>query len=122
MNSKALEDLLGQVFDKVRERQLPSAVDAAQYDSWKRDFIFHLTDWMPDIERLRGLFQNPEEFNADTASALIVSYLIHVIPHLNAAGRLLLDEISDPFETKSTKKRGRAPSSPRLSKQTGPSA
>lgn len=97
MNDTPLDDLLSRVFDQVRERQLPEGIDVGQYDSWKREFIFHLTDWMLDIDRLRGLFQNPEKFNVDTASSLIVSFLIHVIPHLNAAGRLLLDEVSDPF-------------------------
>jgi hypothetical protein len=99
MNGKLLDDLLGRVFDQVRERQLPEGVDAALYDRWKRDFIFHLTDWMPDIERLRGLFQSPEDYETETASTLIVSFLIHVIPHLNAAGRLLVDEVSDPFQS-----------------------
>src|SRR5712692_96275 len=84
MNEKLLETLLSQVFDKVREKQLPEGVDAAQYDSWKRDFIFHLTDWMPDTERLRGLFQSPEQYDSESASTLVVSFLIHVIPHLNA--------------------------------------
>jgi hypothetical protein len=97
MKSQPLDDILGRVFDKVRERQLQEGVDAAQYDCWKRDFIFHVTDCAPDMERLRELFQSPEKYDADNASHLVVSFLIHVIPHLNAAGRLLLDEVSDPF-------------------------
>ena len=92
-----LVELLNRVFDRVREGCLPESEDASRYEAWRRDFVFHLTDWIADIERLRGLFASPRNYDVEAASTLIVSFLIHVIPHLNAAGRLLLDEISDPF-------------------------
>jgi hypothetical protein len=43
------------------------------------------------------LVEGPEQLDAEAASALVIGFLYHVVPHLNAAGRLLLDEISDPF-------------------------
>lgn len=98
---------LNSVFDWVREGHLPDSEDASQYEAWKRDFVFHMTDWMADIERLRALFTAPRGSDVEASSNLIVSFLIHVIPHLNAAGRLLLDEVSDPFaqpEAEQTKK------------------
>ena|SRR5438105_6415294 len=92
-----LVELLNKVFDRVREGHLPPSEEGTQYEMWKRDFVFHVTDWMADSERLRALFASPRDFDVEAASNLIVSFLIHVVPHLNAAGRLLLDEISDPF-------------------------
>lgn len=95
--NQELIELLSKVFDRVRERHLPDSEDASPYEEGKRDFVFHLTDWTEDMERLRTLFANPQSYDVEAASNLIVSFLIHVIPHLNAAGRFLLDEISDPF-------------------------
>jgi hypothetical protein len=100
-----LADLLNKVFDRVREGRLPEAEDASQYEEWRRDFVFHLMDWTADVERLRELFDNPHEYDVEAASHLIVSFLIHVIPHLNNAGRLLLDEIVDPFALPESKRR-----------------
>ena len=97
MTNDQLTALLNKVFDRVREDCLPELVDPSAYNNWRQDFVFHMTDWMQDLERLRKLFNNPEQFGVENASHVIVSCLIHVIPHLNAAGRLLLDEVSDPF-------------------------
>lgn len=103
-----LIELLNKVFDRVRGKHLPESEDPSHYTEWQRDFSFHLTDWIPDLERLQALFKDPSKFDDETASTVIVAFLTHVLPHLNAAGRILLDEVSDPFrplETKRGKKR-----------------
>lgn len=92
-------NLLKEVFDHVREHQLPDGVNPSEYETWKLDFVFHLTDWVSDLEELRGLLQTPKSFGVEDASHIITRFLDHAIPHLNAAGRLLLDEISDPFSS-----------------------
>jgi hypothetical protein len=56
-----------------------------------------MMDWEGDLQELAKLFRNPDLSDEETASALVIGFLYHVVPHLNAAGRLLLDEISDPF-------------------------
>src|SRR5207248_10218441 len=64
----------------------------------KQDFIFHMTDWLDDLRRLTAIYEHPEKFDRRTAGCDVAGFLYHVIPHLKAAGRLLLDEIPDAFE------------------------
>jgi hypothetical protein len=56
-----------------------------------------MTDWLGDLKELNALYTHPEKADLHEATVLIIGFLYHVIPHLNAAGRLLLDHISDPF-------------------------
>jgi hypothetical protein len=91
-----LEQLLGRVFDSAREG-LREILDPQEYEKRRHDFIFHMADWKDDLERLADLYNHPERRDEDAASTLVIGFLYHVIPHLNAAGRLLLDEIGDPF-------------------------
>ncbi|HEY2839278.1 MAG TPA: hypothetical protein VGJ26_09025 [Pirellulales bacterium] len=95
--SPALEDLLGAVFDDARDQRLPESEEPADYAMWKQDFIFHMTDWMEDMEKLRQLFANPRVHNTEDASRFVVGFLYHVIPHVETAGRLLLNDIPNPF-------------------------
>lgn len=57
-----------------------------------------MTDWLYNLRSLSDIYEHPDRFDPKTAGREIAGFLIHVIPHLKAAGRLLLDEISDPFE------------------------
>ncbi|HXG12043.1 MAG TPA: hypothetical protein VNK04_19975 [Gemmataceae bacterium] len=102
-----LERLLKQVYDGAREG-LRKAEDPAAYKKLRYDFVFHMTDWMSDLERLRELYQHPEKADPDEACTFIIGFLYHVIPHLNAAGRLLLDEIPDAFAKPATPKKAKA--------------
>jgi hypothetical protein len=87
-----LEQLLGHTFDAFQDVE-----DPAIHSQQKADFIFHMTDWIADLETLAELYKNPNLFEQKEARRFIFGFLVHVIPHLNAAGRLLLGEISDPF-------------------------
>jgi hypothetical protein len=91
-----LERLLGLIFDGAREG-LREELDPDEYQKRRHDFVFHLADWQDDLERLATLFKHPDQQDEDSASELVIGFLYHVIPHLNAAGRLLLDEVKDPF-------------------------
>jgi hypothetical protein len=91
-----LERLLASIFDGAREG-LREELTPDEYEKRRHDFVFHLTDWRDDLERFAALFQHPDHQDEDSASELIIGFLYHVIPHLNAAGKLLLDEINDPF-------------------------
>ena len=93
-----LEHVLGQVFDSMRE-DLRKDVGDADYEQQRRDFIFHMTDWSGDLAAIDQLFESPS--SPELASKVIVGFLYHVIPHLNAAGRLLLDTIPDAFAPQS---------------------
>ncbi len=85
-------ELLGQVFD-----ELQTVEDREKHAETKRQFIFHMIDWIDDLENLLELYGQPEQAGSNAAQT-IASFLYHVIPHLNAAGRLLLDRVPDAFE------------------------
>jgi hypothetical protein len=70
--------------------------DARENAARRDEFVFHMMDWIDDMERLRALYRSPVR-DATSASEVVVGFLYHVVPHLNAAGRLLLDEIPDRF-------------------------
>jgi hypothetical protein len=92
MKKLTLEQLLGNTFDAFRDVD-----DEAGHARKKADFIFHMTDWISDLETLAALYKDPNMMDRKAARQLIFGFLVHVIPHLNAAGRLMLDEIADPF-------------------------
>lgn len=93
MPSKELRKLLGSIYHQYQKLDDPKANATA-----KQDFVFHMTDWLDDLRRLGALFENPDKFDRNTAGCAVAGFLYHVIPHLKAAGRLLLDEIPDAFE------------------------
>jgi hypothetical protein len=91
-----IEQLLRRVFDGAREG-LRENLDPEEYAKRRRDFVFHMTDWSSDLEQLGALLKQPDRWDNESASAVVIGFLYHVIPHLNAAGKLLLDEVGDPF-------------------------
>jgi hypothetical protein len=56
-----------------------------------------MTDWLNDLEDLVDLYEHPEKFKKAAAGQFIFGFLVHVLPHLRAACRLLLDEDPDTF-------------------------
>ena len=92
-----LQRLLGKIFDDSRG-SLREELSPAEYAERKFDFVFHMTDWLSDLKELAHLFEHPEKAKLDEASIFLIGFLAHVIPHLKAAGRLLLDHVNDPFE------------------------
>jgi hypothetical protein len=104
-NVSKIVQLLGQVFDGAREG-LRETLDPEEYERRRHDFIFHMTDWRDDLERLADLFKHPEQQEEGSASVFLIGFFYHVIPHLNAAGRLLLDEIGDPFAQTQNEQKG----------------
>lgn len=92
----SLENLLSRVFDEAQDGLLQE-VDAETYERIKREFLFHMTDWTIDLTDLASLYQHPDSADLSGACRVVIGFLYHVIPHLKAAGRLLLDEIPDAF-------------------------
>jgi hypothetical protein len=89
--------LLEKVFDDA-SAGLRQELGTAEYAQRRRDFVFHMTDWTGDLEELWALSQHPEKFDVDAATVRIIGCLYHIIPHIKAAGRLLLETIPDAFE------------------------
>jgi hypothetical protein len=95
MNAESLA-LLERVYEMIqRDDSLPTR--PVDFERHKHDFAFHMTDWYTEIQPLQRLFDSPRQWSDDAAAAFVVGFLHHVVPHLNAATRLLLGAISDPF-------------------------
>lgn len=93
-----LQQLLNKVFAAASSWSDLRKSDPARYKELRHDFVFHMTDWLRDLEKIHDLYEHPEKHDPDEAYTFIIGFLYHVIPHLNAAGRLLLDEVSSPFK------------------------
>jgi hypothetical protein len=91
-----LEKLLGWIFDRVRDG-LRDEVTEAEYEKLRSVFIFHMLDWNGQLKQMAELFENPRSIPKKEACTFVIAFLYHVIPHLGAAGRLLLDDVGDPF-------------------------
>jgi hypothetical protein len=89
---KKVRELLERVFDRE-----PQFAEIEDYERKRHDFVFHMTDWENDLRKLFLLYNNPPEYEG-RASEIVSGFLIHTTSHLKAAGRLLLDDIPDPFK------------------------
>jgi hypothetical protein len=85
-NKADLERLLAAIYNEYQK--LP---DRAANKRCRWDLVFHMTDWARDLQRLAELYRNPEQVNRAAAEDIVTAFLLHVIPHLMEAGRLLLD-------------------------------
>jgi hypothetical protein len=95
----SIEDLLGKVFDSA-QGSLRDEITPDEYARRRYDFVFHMLDWKTDLEQFATLVDDPHSMKAKDATTFLIGFLYHVVPHLNAAGRLLLDEVPDPFAQK----------------------
>lgn len=91
-----IEAMLGRIFDDARQG-LRNELTPEEYERRRGEFIFHLTDSADDLQRLADFLWSPTTPDDEAATTALVGILYHIIPHLNTAGRLLLDEIEDPF-------------------------
>jgi len=101
--SPELEKLLAKVFDSLHG-ELREELGSEAYQQRRRDFVFHLTDWLKDLNDLHELFSHPEKIAVDEAAIFLIGMLSHVVPHINAAGKLMLGKIPDPFAKKPKRK------------------
>ena len=91
--SRDLQRLLRTVYDRYQKLDDPAANAAARHD-----FVFHMTDWISDLERLAALYGCPGKFGRASAGDAVYGFLIHALPHLMEAGRLLEGhEVVNPF-------------------------
>jgi hypothetical protein len=104
-SSEMIERVLGDLFDSQRE-DWKKKLSAQEYDQMRHDFVFHMTDWLSDLEQFATWAKHPESLDDSAASALVIGFLYHVIPHLSAAGRFLLGKIDDPFAATPTTSKG----------------
>jgi len=81
MSRRKLEKLLGASYDAFNSNGKPVC---------RRNFIFHMTDWIDDLNQLMKLYQHPEKFDKKSAKQVIAEFLYHVPWHIRAAARLML--------------------------------
>jgi hypothetical protein len=63
------------------------------------DFGFHMTDWQDDLAALSALYLDPSRVPPKKARQIVYAFLIHAVPHLNEAFRLLEGkDTPNPFE------------------------
>src|SRR5438093_13246826 len=72
--SPELRKLLERVFDfwQGDERE-PKDV----YERRRFDFVFHMTDWLRDLEGLTKLYAHPTDVNTKEARRLVFEFLTH---------------------------------------------
>ncbi|MFN4260720.1 MAG: hypothetical protein ACK4RK_15595 [Gemmataceae bacterium] len=83
--SEALKEKLASVynyFNSVQKRKVHT-----QRREW---FVFHMTDWLHDFEKLQQLYDHPESVSDEEANEIVAGLLYHAVNHLLAASRLLL--------------------------------
>jgi hypothetical protein len=69
-----LEQMLGRVFDGAREG-LREELDPREYEERKHDFVFHMIDWLSDLEQIADLFHRPDQKDEESASNLVIGFL-----------------------------------------------
>ena len=67
----ALERLLGQIFDDCREGLLEE-IGPVEFEKRCHDFIFHMTDWRDDLQRISHLYEQPEGCPEADASTFLI--------------------------------------------------
>lgn len=91
MEDEEIRSLLGKAFLLARGTQ------DENFERQKWNFVFHMTDWYDDLETLHQLFSSPTQWNADDACEFLVGFLAHAVPHLDAAAKLMLGDVANPF-------------------------
>ena len=93
-SSRQLRKLLAALYNRYQKLDDPKRNAAC-----RRDFVFHMTDWNNDLERLAALYKHPDKFDKDSAGDIVAGFLYHALWHVRAAARLLLDwEPEDIFK------------------------
>ena len=83
--------MLAKVYDRYQHLDDPVANENARLD-----FVFHMTDWLMDLEDIAKIYKNPENCSPKEAGRIVYGFLIHAVPHLIAAARLI-GEFHDTF-------------------------
>jgi len=67
------------------------------------DAVFHMTDWLSDLEEWHSFCENPESLSNDALQDLLMEFLVHVPNHVAAAGKLITDiPVKDIFKVGAT--------------------
>ncbi len=89
--------------DKI-EKALINAFNDLELDSASIDeAVFHMTDWLSDLQELNAFFEDPESLTPEKASELLIDFLVHAPAHIVAASKLVTGfPVSDVFNIGAT--------------------
>ena len=95
----SMEYQTDEIRDSLRKAFLEMGIDQEKIET----AIFHLVDWLKDLNKWNAFCENPKSINPEETSKLVLDFLIHVPNHLAAASKLVLDiPVSDVFEVGAT--------------------
>jgi len=93
-NPPALKVLLRRVYEDYATKPASAGERAAR----EYDFEFHMTDWMNDFVKLGWAMFQPGTPPSDEAVEAVYAFLVHAVPHLNAAYETIHGEpVPNPF-------------------------
>lgn len=53
------------------------------------DAVFHMTDWLSDLNEWNSFCENPDSLAVDEIQDLLMNFLVHVPAHVAAASKLV---------------------------------
>lgn len=62
-----------------------------------REFLFHMTDWLNDLESLHSAFSHPDDLSDEEFRKVVENFLVHAPHHIKAAHLIWEPEAMDPF-------------------------
>jgi hypothetical protein len=89
--------------NKVKESLVIALKDLELQPEVISDSVFHMTDWLDDLEEWHSFCKNPDKLTSEKLQELLLGFLAHVPNHLAAASKLITDiPVSDIFNVGST--------------------
>jgi len=74
---------------KIKESLLNTLKEFELESNVIDDAVFHLTDWLKDLEAWHSFCAAPESYSNDELRNLLINFLVHVPAHLAAASKLI---------------------------------
>jgi len=89
--------------NKIKKSLASALEDLGMEPETIADAVFHMTDWLSDLEEWHSFCKNPESLSDDELQDLLMNFLVHVPNHVAAAGKLITDiPVKDIFNVGAT--------------------
>jgi len=84
----------------VRARLEKLIIDRAELTGEQaREFSFHMTDWLQDVEDLRLAFEAVHEVNDEYLFSVVLKFLLHAPTHVVSAASTMTGETAEEILT-----------------------
>ncbi|MCP5158075.1 MAG: hypothetical protein H6975_01465 [Gammaproteobacteria bacterium] len=89
--------------DKIREAIRIALKDLDMQPTAISDAVFHMTDWLSDLEKWAKFCEKPNSLSPEKLQDLLIEFLVHVPNHLAAASKLVTGiPVTDVFKVGAT--------------------